>query len=539
MPSPSRNEKPDWWKTAVFYEIAAVSFQDSNGDGKGDLKGLISRIPYLKWLGIDAVWLTPIYPSPFRDMGYDICNYCAVDPMYGSLADFDELLAQLHGEGLRLILDFVPNHTSIEHPWFKESRKDRTNPKRDWYVWADPGRDGGPPNNWRARFGGSAWEWDEARGQYYYHAFLKEQPDLNWRSKEVWHEMAQVLRFWLKRGVDGFRMDASAVLIEDDLLRDDPPDPDADADTPPPSRLKRAFTDDRPESMLCIEHLRAVLDEFEDRVFAGEVQGNLGRIGHFYFGARPRFHLPLNYVLLTTSWSALPIQAAIEAYKNVVPEGAWPDWASGGHDKKRIAGRIGQAQARVFALLLMTLRGTPFLFAGDELGMDRVQIPKECQKDPFGKQLPGYGLSRDPERVPIAWKPGLHGGFTSGTPWLPMSMDQQPNVESEQKDPHSLLNLYRALIALRRETPQLLVGEQIPLRAQNDILIFKRVDAQGAVLIACNIVGEPRRLEVPFQGKLLLSTHSGRAGEPCRAPLMLRANEGVIVALDAGTQAAT
>ncbi len=511
-----------------------VSFQDSNGDGKGDLKGLISRIPYLKWLGVDAVWLTPIYPSPFRDMGYDITDYCGVDPMYGSFADFDELLARLHQEGIKLILDFVPNHTSTLHPWFKESRSSRSNPKREWFVWADPAPSGGPPNNWLSRFGGSAWEWDETSGQYYYHAFLKEQPDLNWRSKAVWAAMADVLRFWLRRGVDGFRMDASAVLIEDDLLRDDPPDPEADAETPPPSRLKRAFTDDRPESMLCIEHLRAVVDEFPDRVFAGEVQGSLGRIGHFYEGKRPRFHLPLNYVLLTTSWSTLPLQAAIEAYKNVIPEGAWPNWVSGGHDKKRITGSIGQAQARILAVLLMTLKGTPFLFAGDELGMDRVDMPLDCQKDPFGKQLPGYRLSRDPERVPIAWKPGLHGGFTSGIPWLPMSMDKQPNVETEQKDPHSLLNLYRALIALRRKTPQLLLGEQIAMRAANDILMFQRANDDGALLIACNITDQPRRLETPFQGTLLLSTHPAAIGEPCQAPLMLRANEGVIVALDQG-----
>lgn len=531
MPSPTSANKPAWWKTAIFYEIAAISFQDSNGDGKGDLRGLINRIPYLAWLGIDVVWLTPIYPSPFHDFGYDISDYCDVDPVYGTLAGFDELLGQLHARNIRLILDYVPNHTSVEHPWFRESRASRHNPKRDWYVWADPAPDGGPPNNWLSRFGGSGWEWDETSSQYYYHAFLKEQPDLNWRNKHVRDAMAEVLRFWLKRGVDGFRMDACAVLAEDGLLRDDPPDPDADAKTPPPSRLKRIFTDDRPESMLFIEDVRQVIDEFPDRVLAGEVQGSTDRIGHFYYGERPRLHLPLNYVLLDTEWNTFALQAAIDAYLNVVPAEAWPDWASGGHDKRRVAGRIGQEQARILALLLMTLKGTPFLFAGDELGMDRVQIPADCMKDPFGKQLPGYNLSRDPERVPISWKPGPHGGFTTGTPWLPLRTDRQPNVETLQADPHSILNLYRSAIALRRQTPQLREGELVRMRAVNDIILFKRTGDGVNILVALNIANQPRKLPLAFRGKLLLSTDMGKT-KACEGPLILTANEGIVVKLD-------
>lgn len=531
MSDPNAPNKQAWWKTAVFYEIAPVSFQDSNGDGKGDLRGLIKRIPYLDWLGIDAVWLTPVYPSPFRDLGYDISDYCGIDPMYGTFADFDELLERLHARNIRLILDFVPNHTSVEHPWFTESRSSRQSPKRGWYVWADPAPNGGPPNNWLSRFGGSAWEWDEKSGQYYYHAFLKEQADLNWRNQDVRDAMAEVLRFWLKRGVDGFRVDASAVLAEDNLLRDDPPDPDANAKTPPPSRLKRIFTDDRAESMMFIEDIRQVVDEFADRVVAGEVQGGTDRIGHFYQGARPRLNLPLNYALLDAEWNALSLQAAIDAYLNVVPEGEWPDWAIGGHDKKRIAGHIGQKQARILALLLLTLKGTPFLFAGDELGMDRVHVPPDCMHDPFGKQVPGYNLSRDPERVPICWKPGPHGGFTTGTPWLPMQPDRQPNVESLQRDPHSILNLYRAMIALRRQTPQLHKGELVRMRAVNDIILFKRSDDEASILIALNIADQPRKLPLTFRGKVLLSTEA-RGPEPCEGPMLLKANEGVVVRLE-------
>jgi len=272
-----------WWQRGVSYQIAPLSFQDTNGDGKGDLAGIIDRLPYLEWLGVDAVWLCPIYRSPMCDFGYDISDFCDVDPLFGTLRDFDELLAAMHARSMKLLLDFVPNHTSAEHPWFVESRSSRSSPRRDWYVWVDPDRNGGPPNNWLSRFGGSAWELDHSTGQYFYHAFLPKQPDLNWRNPAVRQAMAGVLRFWLRRGVDGFRVDASAVLIEDDLLRDDPPDPKYDPKTiPPPQRLTRVFTDDRPETMECLAQLRSVIDEFPERVLAGEVQGKTDRIGHFY-----------------------------------------------------------------------------------------------------------------------------------------------------------------------------------------------------------------------------------------------------------------
>ena len=409
-----------WWQRAVIYEIAPVSFQDSNGDGKGDLPGLIRRLDYLEWLGIDAVWLTPIYRSPMLDLGYDIADFCAIDPVFGTMQDFDRLVDRLHARDMRVILDFVPNHTSDRHPWFEESRASRSNPKREWYVWADAGLNGGPPNNWLSRFGGSAWQWDEHTEQYYYHSFLIEQPDLNWRHPEVRSAMAHVLRFWLRRGVDGFRTDASAVLVEDDLLRDDPPNPDANADTPPPQRLKRVFTDDRRESMAYLEEIRQVVDEFDDRVLAAEVQGRTDRIGHFYGEKRPRFHLPLNFALLNSPWDALSLQANIDAYLNAIPDEAWPDWVIGGHDKPRVASKIGQAQARILAMLILTLRGTPFLFAGDELGMEQICIPPDRIQDPFEKLVGGYGLNRDPQRAPMRWDHTPTAGFTSGEPWLPL-----------------------------------------------------------------------------------------------------------------------
>jgi alpha-glucosidase len=520
-----------WWQSAVIYQIAPMSFQDSNGDGKGDLPGIIARLPYLEWLGVDAVWLCPIYPSPMRDFGYDISDYCDVDPLFGTMADFDELIAKLHARGIKLLLDFVPNHTSSEHPWFVESRSSRSSPKRDWYVWADPDRNGGPPNNWLSRFGGSAWEWDHPSRQYYYHAFLPEQPDLNWRNQAVRAALADVLRFWLARGVDGFRVDASAVLIEDDLLRDDPPDPEYDPKAaPPPQRLTRVFTDDRPETMQCLEQLRSVIDEFPGRMLAGEVQGKTDRIGHFYGKERPRLHLPLNFALIDTEWSAIAVQAAIDAYLNAIPDSGWPDWVIGGHDKKRIASRIGPAQMRVLAMLLLTLRGTPFFFAGDEIGKTNVAIPPERIDDVFEKLVPGYGLNRDPERSPMGWDSSRNGGFTVGEPWLPMGDDVgRCNVLHQQQDPHSLLCLFRSLIALRKSRRALTAGDYAALRSRDDVLMFKRSLADERLLVALNFSAEPRNLQTSGKAKLLLSTRLDRAADVLEGHSILRSNEGVVL----------
>jgi alpha-glucosidase len=522
-----------WWQRAVIYEIVPMSFQDSDGDGKGDLPGLIQRIDYLEWLGVDAVWLTPVFPSPMLDLGYDIADFCAIDPRFGTLEDFDTLIESLHRRDMRLILDYVPNHTSDRHPWFAESRASRASPKRGWYVWADACPNGGPPNNWLSRFGGSAWQWDEQTDQYYYHSFLLEQPDLNWRNADVRQVMAEVLRFWLRRGVDGFRVDASAVLAEDDLLRDDPPNPDCRDDTPPPQRLKRIFTDDRRESMHYLEELRQVVDEFDDRVLAGEVQGKTDRIGHFYGEEKPRLHLPLNFALLDTPWDAFSLQAHIDAYLNALPADGWPDWVIGGHDKQRVTGKIGQAQARILAMLVLTLRGTPFLFAGDELGMEQVPIPPERIQDPFEKLVGGYGLNRDPERSPMRWDGSATGGFTTGEPWLPMGSDVAArNVAKLQADERSLLWLYRRLLQVRRTERALVEGEYVPLRSANDVLLYKRRCGNAELLIALNTVEQPRRCEISSAGTLVLSTYlDGGEGKPLKSSFLLRGSEGIIVRL--------
>ncbi len=529
----SADHQISWWQRAVIYEIAPISFQDSNGDGKGDLAGLFSRIDYLEWLGVDAVWLTPIYPSPMLDLGYDISEFCDVHPDFGTLEQFDDIVEHLHQRDMRLILDFVPNHTSDHHAWFANSRSAREAEKRDWYIWSDPGADGGPPSNWQSRFGGSAWAWDETTGQYYYHSFLREQPDLNWRNPDVRAAMADVLRFWMKRGVDGFRVDASAVLAKDELLRDNPPDPEADEKKPPPQRFRNIFNDDRPEAMTYLADMRRVTDEFEDRVLCGEVQGKTDRIGHFYGQDKPRLHLPLNFLLLDSQWDAISLQGSIDAYLNAIPEKAWPDWVIGGHDKHRIASKLGQAQARVLAMLFLTLRGTPFLFAGDELGMEQVPIPSDRITDPFEKLLPGYDLNRDPERTPMRWDGGMNAGFSEGEPWLPVGPGvAERNVATLKEDERSLLWLYKRLIALRGTEPALTTGAYVPERSRNDLLIYRRIAGEDSILVALNLRNEPRRLEWRDTGRLLLSTHLDHFhGEVVQSPTMLRPDEGLMIKL--------
>jgi alpha-glucosidase len=524
-----------WWQREAIYQVYPRSFQDSDGDGIGDLPGLLSRMDYLAWLGVGAVWLSPLYRSPMLDFGYDIADFTSVDPLFGTLADFDRVLAGLHERGIRLVLDFVPNHTSDQHQWFIEARSSRADPKRDWYVWSDPAGDGGPPNNWLSRFGGSAWEWDETTGQFYYHAFLKEQPDLNWRNPEVRRAMADVLRFWLQRGVDGFRVDASAVLIEDALLRDDPPNPDFDQEhMPPPERLTRRFTDGRPETLECLAEFRQVIDAFTDRVLLGEVQGDTERIARFYSSDHQKLlHLPLNFLLLDTPWDAVSMQAAIDAYVQVVPPDAWPDWILGSHDKSRIATRVGSAQARLAAMLLMTLRGTPVFYAGDEIGMPDIEVAPEQVQDPFERLVPGYGLNRDPERAPMRWDGTRNAGFTTGKPWLPICPELKcRNVAAQSADERSILNLYRRLLALRRSEPALVGGDYEPVRNQNSVFAFCRRLGDSHLLIVLNMKNVACAFAFGARAEVLLSTTSLNQCQRVETSFQLQADEGVILKVE-------
>jgi alpha-glucosidase len=524
-----------WWKHATIYQVYPSSFQDSDGDGHGDLPGVLSRIDHLGWLGVDTLWLGPVFASPMADHGYDVTGFTEVDRVFGSMSDFDALVHALHARSMKLVLDFIPNHTSDRHPWFAESRSSRDNPKRDWYVWADPAPGGGPPNNWLSRFGGTAWKWDEHTGQYYYHAFLEEQPDLNWRNPEVRSAMADVLRFWMHRGVDGFRIDAAAVLAEDALLRDDPPNPKArEQDLPPPERNERVNTNYRPEVLDWLAELRAVVDEFPARVLLGEVDTVGERIAHFYGKPdRLMLHLPLNYALLDSGWQAGALKKTIEGYLKLLPPHAWPDWIMGSHDKKRIADRIGDEQLRIAAMLLFTLPGTPIMYAGDEIGMLGARVAHDESLDPFEHLVPGYGLNRDPERSPMQWDAGPQAGFSRAMPWIRLApQHERRNVDVQREDEGSLLSLYRRLIGLRKAHPVLRDGGLEHAFARGELLGFQRRLGPQRLQVLLNLGDDTCERGLPEESEgLVLSTDPQRQAAHASGTIRLQPHEGVVLAL--------
>jgi alpha-glucosidase len=522
-----------WWRKGIFYQIYPRSFQDSNGDGVGDIRGIIERLPYLSGLGVDAIWLSPVFPSPMADFGYDISDYVGIDPLFGTKADFDALVSAAHDAGLKIILDLVPNHTSDQHPWFIESRSSRENPKRDWYLWRDPRSDGSAPNNWMSEFGGSAWALDAATGQYYYHAFLAQQPDLNWRNPEVRAAIYDVMRFWLRKGVDGFRVDVIWHLIKDAQFRDNPPNPGFRTDRPPHERLLPRYTADQAEVQDVIAEMRGVIDEFDDRVLIGEIYLPFERLVAYYGKDLAGAHLPFNFALLSAPWNARAIEKIIAEYEAALPSGAWPNWVLGNHDRPRVASRVGQAQARVAAMLLLTLRGTPTLYYGDEIGMHQVAIAPDQVRDPFEKNVPGIGVGRDGCRTPMQWDATPQAGFSSAQPWLPLPDDYvHENAANLAADRQSTLSLYRALIKLRKQTPALVSGAYVPLAAEGELLLYKRQDDEGSLLIALNLGGEPVTVgsdTIGLGGEVLLSTTMDRQGEAIGERLELRGNEGLIV----------
>jgi alpha-glucosidase len=524
-----------WWQRGVIYQIYPRSFQDSDGDGVGDLIGIHERLNYCTYLGIDALWLSPIYPSPMADFGYDVSDYTSIHPLFGTLADFDRFLIELTRRGMKLIMDYVPNHTSDRHAWFQDSRSSRAGAKSDWYLWREAAPGGGPPNNWLSHFGGSAWEWDPHRNQYYYHSFLKEQPDLNWRNRQVVAAMHDVLRFWLKRGVDGFRVDVLWLLIKDDQWRDNPPNPEFKPGMPDFQSQLPTYTSDRPEISGIVAGLRGVLDEFSDRVLIGEIYLPLDRLMTYYGENLSGVQLPFNFQLLQTTWSARNIAQLIDRYEAALPPGGWPNWVLGNHDNPRIASRVGLPQARVAAMLLLTLRGTPTLYYGDELGMSNVTIPPDRVQDPFEKNVPGKGLGRDPSRTPMQWDQSEHAGFSKDVPWLPLSDDYPSvNVKTEQPDPRSYLNLYLRLLALRRSHAALCVGAYRLLSVSDDLLAYIRRDGSERMLVALNLSDSPCPLALNssgLQGRVLLSTHLDREGEWVSTTVALRGNEGLIIAI--------
>jgi alpha-glucosidase len=528
-----------WWKHGVVYQVYPRSFMDGNGDGVGDLPGILSRLDYLAWLGVDAIWLSPFYPSPMKDFGYDITDYTDVDPLFGTLADFDRLVAAAHAQGIKVIVDFVPNHTSDQHPWFRESRASRDSPKRDWYLWRDANAAGGAPNNWLSCFGGGAWQLDAATGQYYYHAFLPEQPDLNWRNPEVVEAMLGVLRFWLDRGVDGFRVDVLWHLVKDADFADNPPNPGWREGMDPYQALVPVHTTDRPEVHEIVAQMRRVLDGYADRVLIGEIYLPVERLVQYYGTDLRGAHLPFNFQLIGAPWNAGHLAGLVAEYERLLPEGAWPNWVLGNHDKPRIASRVGCEQARVAAMLLLTLRGTPTLYYGDEIGMQNVPVPPERVLDPFERNVPGKGLGRDPQRTPMQWSASPFAGFSTVAPWLPVAADHAArNVEAQRRNSASLLTLHRRLIALRRAQPALHLGRFQPVEGRSDVLAYVRSARanERSFLVVLNLGSRPQRLRLPSAaqaGTVALSTHLDREGEPAGDNINLRADEGVIISFGA------
>jgi alpha-glucosidase len=505
--------EPAWWQRGAIYQVYPRSFRDADGDGVGDLRGLVAGLDYLPELGVEAVWLSPIFPSPMADFGYDVADYCDVDPIFGTLAGLDELIREAHARGIRVLLDWVPNHTSDRHPWFAASRSSRDDPKRDWYVWRD-GRDGRPPNDWRSSFdaAGGAWTLDGTTGQWYLHSFLPQQPDLNWESPEVEAAMHDVLRFWLDRGVDGFRIDVVHLIAKDPDLGDN-------GGAPPGG--------DWPSIHERLRRIRRVVDEYDERMLVGEVYlRELERVAS-YVSSGDQLHLAHNFVFLHLPWSAAGFRASIDRFE-ALANGAWPAWFLANHDHARVATRFGEdgrgeARARAVLLLLYTLRGTPFVYQGEELGLPDARIPPERVVDVDG---------RDPVRAPLPWRPpsaaGPGAGFTSGEPWLPVVADaERLNVERQAADPASTLSLARRLAALRRDTPALQLGAQRFVDAGEDVLAWERERDGERLLCAVNFGASTASLRHAGAGPILSSDPD--RGD--RDPLELGPSEGAVLRL--------
>jgi len=532
-----------WWQKAVIYQIYPRSFKDTTGNGVGDLGGIIQNINYLsEALQVDALWISPFYPSPMKDFGYDVADYCDVDPLFGDLATFDRLLEESHRRGLRVIIDWVPNHSSDQHPWFIESRGSRDNPKRDWYIWRDPKPDGSPPNNWGSFFGGPAWTFDEGTGQYYMHQFVPEQPELNWRNPEVKEAMFDTLRFWLDRGVDGFRMDVIGLIIKDEALRDNPANPDAPADLPENDlfgRLQQVYNMDQDDVHPVMREIRALFDQYADRVAIGELWGPLDRWVRYY-GNRSEtspeqgdeLHLPFNFRLMRLPWRADAMRTSIEEMEAALPDYAWPNYVLGNHDIGRLVTRFGgQAEARLAAMMLLTLRGTPTLYYGDELGIEDGEIPPHMVQDPQGVNL-GPERTRDVCRTPMQWNPGLHAGFSAARPWLPVSSDYQArNVEEMIDDRYSMLNLYRNLLSLRKSSPELHAGSYQTIDLMDEECFGYRREIGGeSMMVILNFSENEKNLTLPGgQGTLLLSTFLDRRGILDFNGIHLRGQEGLLI----------
>ncbi|WP_121630973.1 alpha-glucosidase [Tropicibacter alexandrii] len=498
----------DWWRGSVTYQIYPRSFQDSNGDGIGDLKGITERLPHIASLGVDAIWLSPIFTSPMKDMGYDVSDYTDIDPTFGTLDDFDAMVARAHELGLKVIIDQVLSHSSNQHPFFEESRSSRDNPKADWYVWADPNPDGSPPNNWQAIFGGIAWEWEPRRRQYYFHNFLKEQPDFNFHNPEVQDWLLGTMRFWLERGVDGFRLDTVNFYFHDRKLRNDAANfrPDAAEAWNPYNMLYHLFSKNQPENLPFLQRMRALLDEFDDRTLVGEVGENYHGIeimGQYTSGNR--LHMAYSFDMLGPKFTPAHFRGQMERFFDGAPEG-WPCWAFSNHDVIRHVsrwkdqGKDADSVAKQAAAMLLSFRGSVCLYQGEELGQLETELSYDELTDPQGLMFWPADKGRDGCRTPMVWDAQApHGGFTDATPWLPVKAPQWQRAVSAQ-GAGSVLAFYREMLAFRRAQPALRDGDIVFHDVPHPLLAFTRGDA---VLCVFNLSAAPVSVSLPHGDRLL------------------------------------
>jgi alpha-glucosidase len=549
---PTGSSGDDWWQTGVVYQVYPRSFADSNGDGVGDLPGIIEHLDHLggspSSLGVDAIWLSPIYPSPDFDFGYDVSNYTAVDPRYGTLADFERFAAGCHERGMRVLLDLVLNHTSHHHPWFQASRGSRTGDYADWYIWADsPGRTitgrRRLPNNWRSWFGGPAWTWDEARGQFYMHTFLPEQPDVNWRNPATRAALLDVIRTWLDRGVDGFRLDVFNVYFKDAALRSNPRQIGRRSIW---SWQRHVHDRNQPELAGLLAEIRGIVDEQLGRMTVGELfDGTIATAAKL---AAPH-HLAFDFAFVTLPWSAAAFARAIAERDAAFGPDRWPANVLSNHDQPRHASRfdvegatgssvdVGDARAKVAAAMLLTLRGTPFLYYGEEIAMRDLSIPNAEAFDPPARRasLLSPWWNRDQARGPMPWNGNPGGGFTTGRPWLPLAPDfASRNVEAQAADPDSVLAFYRRLLRLRRDSPALQRGSQaLVATGDNDVLSYVRRSDGASALVALNFASRPVTLDLPGleadrSWRVALSSHPRTAGDALEGPITLAPLEALI-----------
>lgn len=509
--------KNEWWRGAVLYQIYPRSFFDSNNDGIGDLPGITQKLDYVASLGVEGVWLSPFFTSPMKDFGYDVSDYKNIAPLFGTMDDFDVMLKEMHKRGLKLIIDLVLNHTSEEHPWFKESRSSDNNPKADWYVWADAKPDGTPPNNWMSVFGGSAWQFDTKRGQYYWHQFLKEQPDLNVRNPVVQDALLETAEWWLKKGVDGFRLDALNHCIHDGQLRDNPPKEGFDRKyrdkrhSHPYYWQRHLYDKTQPEMIPFLKKLRALTEKYDARMMVAEIgDDNQVATSIAYTNGPELLHMAYSFALLRPDYSANFIRGVVEEYIRT-PNDSWPCWAFSNHDVVRTAsrwaidGKIDPRQVKMLIALLTSLRGTAFIYQGEELGLSEADIPFEKLQDPYGKYLWPEDKGRDGCRTPMPWQSAsAHGGFSSAEPWLPVPPDHLARaVDAAEKDKASTLNFTRSFLNWRKGQQALRTGSIAFENTGDNVLGFTRAGEDGKTLCLFNFTSQPQIVKLPYAAKAL------------------------------------